>query len=94
MKVTIEATEKVVKLAKEAYAVQDACNLCGVAQRFAKVMIELNGSPCRLGNHPITRMWLDKLVSLTPYRQDFSGMSEVYRQNRELMEGRDVEVDK
>jgi hypothetical protein len=56
------------QLSKEALDVQDACNLCGVAQSFARVMIDL-GDHCPMGtqqrnSHPITIVWLDKMNSL------------------------------
>jgi hypothetical protein len=54
-------------LAKEALAVQDACNLSGVAQGFARAMLDLRdhvtGSKESAG-HCITIVWLDKLNSL------------------------------
>lgn len=56
------------ELAQEALDVQDACNLCGVAQDFAKAMLDL-GHHCPQGTkqrntHPITKLWVDKLLSL------------------------------
>lgn len=55
------------KLAGDALAVQDACNLCGVAQTFAKVMLELgdhcNGSDER-NQHVIAKAWLYKMCDL------------------------------
>ena len=55
------------ELAAEALSIQDACNLCGLAQRFAKVQIELGeytkGTEER-NRHPITVLWLDKFNSL------------------------------
>jgi hypothetical protein len=55
------------ELTVEALEIQSACNLCGLAQRFAQVQIELgeycNGTTER-NQHPITRMWLDKMNSL------------------------------
>jgi len=56
------------QLAKEALDAQNACNLCGVAQSFAKAMINL-GAHCPSGTterntHPITIVWLDKMNSL------------------------------
>jgi len=57
-----------VDLAREALAVQDACNLCGVAQSFARAMIDLGdhtrGTDERNG-HPITILWADKIAHLT-----------------------------
>ncbi|MDX1421562.1 MAG: hypothetical protein R3322_00390 [Kiloniellales bacterium] len=56
------------KLALDALAVQDACNLCGVAQGFARAMAELTSlgfdTEAR-NNHPIARVWADKIAHLT-----------------------------
>jgi hypothetical protein len=55
------------ELAQEALAVQDACNLCGVAQSFARAMRDLGdytkGTDER-NQHPVTIVWLDKLNQL------------------------------
>lgn len=55
------------ELAAEALDIQNACNLCGLAQRFAQVQIELgqytDGTDAR-NTHPVTRLWLDKMNSL------------------------------
>lgn len=55
-------------LAREALAVQDACNLCGVAQSFARAMIDLGeharGTDER-NRHPIAILWSDKIAHLT-----------------------------
>lgn len=55
------------ELAREALQIQDACNLCGLAQRFASVQVELgkycNGTTER-NQHPVTILWLDKMNSL------------------------------
>lgn len=58
-----------VDLARESLAVQDACNLCGVAQSFARAMIDL-GDHCPRGTderneHPISVLWADKIAHLT-----------------------------
>jgi len=54
-------------LAKEAIAVQDACNLCGVAQSFARAMIDLGthtkGTDER-NRHPVALLWADKIAHL------------------------------
>ena len=61
------------QLAREALAVQDACNLSGVAIAFARVMVDLRealeaqdeqADTNRLRFHPITTVWVDKLASL------------------------------
>jgi len=55
------------ELANEALQVQNASNLCGVAQSFAKAMIDL-GEHCKgtddRNKHPIAILWLDKMNSL------------------------------
>lgn len=56
------------ELAKEAINVQDACNLSGVVNGFSRCLTDLreyvNGSDA-LANHPISRLWSDKIASLT-----------------------------
>jgi hypothetical protein len=61
-------------LAKEALAVQDACNLSGVVHGFARFMSDL----CEMGldtnarnRHPITLLWVDKVAQLSGYKQDY-----------------------
>lgn len=60
------------ELAQEALDVQNACNLCGVVQSFARAMIDLGphlaGTEDR-NTHFITRAWVDKLVSLSRLNQ-------------------------
>jgi hypothetical protein len=82
------------ELAKEALDVQNACNLCGVAQTFARVMIDL-GKHCsgtdERNTHPITIVWLDKLNSLARI-QAFEGsgvdrVNEAFNQVIQLSEG-------
>lgn len=62
------STRTIQDLANEVLLVQNACNLCGVAQSFARAMIDL-GEHCHTGTterntHPITILWLDKMTSL------------------------------
>lgn len=55
-------------LAREALDVQDACNLCGVAQSFARAMIDLGaycGGTDERNHHPIAILWADKIAHLT-----------------------------
>lgn len=55
------------ELAIEAIEMQNACNLCGLAQRFAKVMVELGDhtkGTTERNTHPIVTLWLDKFASL------------------------------
>jgi hypothetical protein len=61
------------ELYQEAIDVQDASNACGVAQTFARVMIDLgyitNGT-CNRNKHLITTLWLNKLCSLNEYSEE------------------------
>lgn len=69
------------ELAAEALAVQDACNLCGVAQSFARAMRDLGdhtkGTDER-NQHPITRVWLDKLNQLAGIQEYTAEMTKAY----------------
>lgn len=53
--------------AKDAIAVQDACNICGVAQAFARAMKVVN-KECHntdeVTNHPVTVLFVDKMRSM------------------------------
>lgn len=56
------------ELAQEALEVQNACNLCGVAQSFARVMRDLNElglGTDRTNKHPIAILWADKIAQLS-----------------------------
>ena len=68
------------ELAQEALNVQNACNLCGVAQAFARVMIDLGehtkGTDER-NKHPIAILWADKIAHLTGTQQ--MGLLDVMR---------------
>jgi hypothetical protein len=61
-------TRTLQELAREALAVQDACNLSGVAQGFARAMADLcalvPGTDAR-NAHPIAVLWADKIAHLT-----------------------------
>lgn len=56
------------ELCQEALDVQNACNLCGIAQRFAAVMIELgeytNGTDER-NTHAVAILWIEKMNHLS-----------------------------
>lgn len=69
------------QLAQEALDVQNACNLCGVAQAFARAMSDLGqytkGTDER-NQHPITRVWLDKLNSLAGIQEYNSDITKAY----------------
>jgi hypothetical protein len=59
--------EAIAALAREALAVQDACNLSGVAHGFARAMASLRAlgfDTEECNRSAITRLWLDKLNSL------------------------------
>jgi hypothetical protein len=96
MKVTIRADEATRRLAEEAESIQDACNGCGLAQRFAEVMVELNRQNLGTGavnQHPVTRLWLDKFQSLARIPQDWDASGRTYSEIRQLINGQDVEID-
>lgn len=61
-------TKTIKELAQDALDVQNACNLCGVAQSFARAMVDLgkytNGTTER-NRHPIAILWADKIANLT-----------------------------
>ena len=65
---TTTNTRTLAELAREALNVQDACNLCGVAQGFARAMADLGaytrGTDER-NTHPIAVLWSDKIAHLT-----------------------------
>ncbi len=55
------------ELAVEALAVQDACNLSGVALSFGQAMLDLRQhirGTHESAVHPITRVWINKLIDL------------------------------
>jgi hypothetical protein len=61
------------QLFNDSLEVQNACNLLGVSKAFARALDDLtmvlrdegNFSHETLSSHPITALWLDKLLSLT-----------------------------
>ncbi|MDP2607245.1 MAG: hypothetical protein Q8S00_32310 [Deltaproteobacteria bacterium] len=81
------------ELAREAFAVQDACNLSGVAHGFARAMADL----CDLGldtdtrnHHPIAILWADKIAHLTgTQHNEMSYVFDAYAQVKILIEGAD-----
>lgn len=60
-------------LAAQALNVQDACNLSGVVHGFARAIgdvrtlleSEKRGGTDAVNNHPVCRLWADKVASLT-----------------------------
>ena len=96
MKVTIKADEATRRLAEEAGSIQNACNGCGLAQRFAEVMIELNRGnlgTSAINQHPVVKLWLDKFQSLARLPQDWDASGKTYFEIRQLINGHDVEID-
>ncbi len=79
------------ELTKEALAVQDACNLCGVAQSFARAMSELmdmTGSTKKVNEHFVTILWLDKMASLAGIQElGNEKVMEAYREARNILKG-------
>lgn len=92
----IQATPEMVALAKEADSIQNACNGCGLAQRFAEVFILLNRmelGTSAVNQHPVIRLWLDKFQSLARIPQDFDASIAAYRLTEKLMAGEDIEYE-
>ena len=78
------------ELAKEAIAVQDACNLSGVMISAAKAVSDLREACPDLGTrginrHPVMILWIDKMASLAGI-QDLGNddVGDAYRKCREL----------
>jgi hypothetical protein len=97
MTVTLRADADIQRLAKEAILRQNACNSCGLAQRFARVMKELINHPDSMGTswtnqHPIARLWLGKLVDLARMYVDYAHYDEAYRQVEKLANGEEITV--
>lgn len=93
MQVEILPTDKLKLLAEEALAIQNACNLCGLSQRFAEVMVELNKNPYGTdftNQHPITKLWVDKLCHLSG--MEYKSNYDYYSQVHELTQGRPITV--
>jgi len=63
-------------LARDAYAVQDACNLSGVVHSFAEVIARVRalleqegkGGTDSVNQHPICVLWADKIGHLTGHQ--------------------------
>jgi len=64
-----ETMRTIKTLAQESLDVQDACNLCAVAQGFARCMSDLLkhdlGGTDATNTHPIALLWADKIAHLT-----------------------------
>lgn len=78
------------EIALEAIRIQDASNLCGLAQSFAEVMIELGNAVADRNRHPVARLWAAKLDSLANgeclCERCVSQFAIVYSKCRELAE--------
>lgn len=85
----IDKHAKLKALAKEALEIQDASNLCGLAQRFAKVNKELrecyDGGTDAWNQHPIIILWLDKFNSLARIQFDPNNITKAYDAVYELL---------
>jgi len=81
-------------LAKEAYEVQDACNLSGVllgAHEACSELLSHTSSTEEAANHPIMRLWVDKIVSLAGLslnKESDDKVMDAYSHVRALMESR------
>jgi hypothetical protein len=77
------------QLAQEALDVQDACNLLGVVNGMSRALDNLRSlgvtDSFSLSCHPVTRLWSDKIASLTGTQ--FSDCSEAYSQCYDLAAG-------
>lgn len=81
------------QLAREALAVQDACNLSGVVRSYARALSRLwailpGAGTDAINRHPIAQLWADKCASLTG-TQCTGWAVEAYEATRQLAgEGR------
>jgi hypothetical protein len=96
-KQSCRATPEMIKLAQQASDCQNACNSCGLAQSFAKVMLVLIRSDQSTGSawvnqHPITKAWIDKFAHLAHYEQDYKS-SNCHSLVMDLIEGKDIEFE-
>jgi hypothetical protein len=74
------------QLAQEAWDVQNACNLSGVAHSFARVVGDVRAlleSEGPSGNealhaHPVVRLWADKIASLTGTQYSTESVEHAY----------------
>ncbi len=95
MKATIKATPEMMTLAQESLDIQNACNACGLAQRFAKVMSTLMSSDQRTGTNwvnqnPVVILWIDKLADLARSGHN-ADIGLAYDAVHALSQGKDVE---
>ena len=64
MSVPMKPMKSLKQLAEEALQVQDACNLVALSGEFHRVLLALQYYKVNVREHPITRVWLDKMASL------------------------------
>ena len=78
--------KRIKELAQEALDLQNACNLCGLAQTFAKRMIELiaMGDTDETNRHFIVTLWLDKFNSLNGIQFDTNKITMAFDKAYEL----------
>ncbi len=81
-----------VELAREALAVQDACNLFGVVRSYARALSRLwsllpEAGTEAINRHPIAQLWADKCAHLTG-TQRTGWAVEAYEATRQLAEER------
>lgn len=77
------------ELAQAALQVQDACNLSGVVQAYARVLSRLwkllpEAGTKQINEHPIAQLWADKVAHLTGTQFDSSWSTRAYRAVHEM----------
>ena len=90
-------TRPLKELAREALAVQDACNLSGVVHGFSRAMTDLRANSPELGtdalnHHPIAVLWADKVAHLTGTQAQWpsGAVTDAYRWASATAEGKAV----
>lgn len=78
-------------LAQAALQVQDACNLSGVVQSYARVLSRLwkllpEAGTKQINEHPIAQVWADKVAHLTGTQFDSNWSTRAYRAVHEMAE--------
>lgn len=86
---TVAPAKTLSELAREALEVQNACNLSGVVHSFSRVVSQLRAclpeaGTTEINEHPIVRLWVDKLASLSGTQNSSSWAMEAYRQVRDM----------
>ncbi len=69
------------KFYTDALEVQNACNLSGVVISFAGVLKKLREEGLatdEIANHPVTRVWADKIASLTGTQENAVNVAEAF----------------